>query len=397
MRNALVAGAGVAGLTAAHALISRGVPVLLVEQRPVVGGWAATYGCKAGTDCTLCGVCLAAATSRRVNPNGMLALRTDTAVAGIEGEPGGFSVRLLRHGRGTDVARCTACGLCASECPVGAIRLPHPQALPLAFVLDADVCLRSAGETCTRCRDICPFDAVRLDPADSEETVQAGVVVLATGFTPFPASRKGQFGHGRLPGVMTTMELEQGLWEHGPDYLDRVVPGCRRVAVIHCVGSRDISVGRGWCSQVCCPTALRLAGRLVTGNPEINITLFFMDLQRCAPGIASLYAELPPSVHLIRGIPAEIKPAPNGLALAFEDVTLGERRREIFDAVVLAVGMDGPVPIEGVPAQAPDFLTDLPAGVVAAGTSGGPLSIPDAVADGLRAAASALTVLEALR
>ncbi len=63
MRNALVAGAGVAGLTAARALISRGVPVLLVEQRPTVGGWAATYGCKAGADCTLCGVCLAAATS----------------------------------------------------------------------------------------------------------------------------------------------------------------------------------------------------------------------------------------------------------------------------------------------------------------------------------------------
>lgn len=36
----------------------------------MVGGWASGYGRKAGTDCTLCAVCLAEASARRLNPDG---------------------------------------------------------------------------------------------------------------------------------------------------------------------------------------------------------------------------------------------------------------------------------------------------------------------------------------
>lgn len=392
----MVVGAGPAGLTAAQALAARGIPVLLAEQGPVIGGWAACYACKAATDCNLCGVCLAARSGRTMQPGTGVTLRVDTQVLRIEGGPGSFAVRLAYRPRGVDISHCTGCGRCADVCPVAAIAQPHPQALPLAYVLDQEACLRARGEDCVICRDACPFGAVLLDDASFEESVQADVVVLATGFAPFPAERKGQFGYGRLPGVITTMDLERGLWQHGPEYLSHLMPGSRRVAFVHCVGSRDLAAGRGWCSQVCCPTALRLAGRMVRELPRLEATLFFMDLQRCTPGIARLFNDLPPEIRLVRGIPADVLSEPGGLLLTFEDVATATRRQELFDLVVLAVGMDSPGAAAGMPAAAEGFLCDLPAGIVAAGAAGGPVSIPEAVGEGLRAAGAALRVLESL-
>ncbi|MDI6771032.1 MAG: NAD(P)-binding protein [bacterium] len=389
-------GAGPAGLTAAQALAARGIPVLLAEQGPVVGGWAACYACKAATDCNLCGVCLSARVSRTMQPGAGVTLKVDAHVLGIEGGPGSFAVRLAHRPRGVDVSRCTGCGRCAELCPVAAIAQPHPQALPMAYLLDQEACLRARGEECVICREACPFGAVLLDDTPSEELVQADVVVLATGFEPYPAARKGQLGYGRLPGVITTMDLERGLWQHGPEYLSRLLPGSRRVAFVHCVGSRDLAAGRGWCSQVCCPTALRLAGRMVRELPGLEATLFFIDLQRCAPGIARLFDDLPPEIHLVRGIPGDVLSEPGGLLLTFEDVATATRRQELFDLVVLAVGMDSPGAAAGMPAAAEGFLCDLPAGVVAAGACGGPVSIPEAVGEGLRAAGAALRVLESL-
>lgn len=370
--------------------------MLVAEQGPVIGGWAACYACKAATDCSLCGVCLAARASRTMQPGAGVTLRVDTQVLGIEGGPGGFNVRLARGPRGVDISRCTGCGRCADVCPAAAIAQPHPQALPLAYVLDRGACLRTRGEDCVACRDACPFGAVRLDDAPGEEAVKADVVVLATGFAPFPAERKGQFGYGRLPGVITTMDLERGLWQHGPDYLSHLMPGSRRVAFVHCVGSRDLAAGRGWCSQVCCPTALRLAGRMVRELPGLEVTLFFMDLQRCAPGIARLFSDLPPEIRLVRGIPGEVISEPGGLLLTFEDVAAAARSQELFDLVVLAVGMDAPASAAGVRSSASGFVSDLPPGIVAAGAAGGPVSIPEAVGEGLRAAGAALRVLEGL-
>lgn len=394
--TALVVGSGVAGLTAAQALAARGLSVMVVEQGSVVGGHAAGYACKAGADCVLCGVCLAAQGIRSLRAAPGPVVRVDTSVVALEGSPGRFTARLVQRARGIDVARCTACGLCVRVCPVGAIS-PLPWAEePRACVLDFDACLRASGNPCALCREACPFGAVRLEPGTREDTVTAAVVVVATGFTPFPASAKSRFGYGRLPGVITTMDLEQGLRQQGTAYLEHLAPAGRRLAFVHCVGSRDVAAGRGWCSQVCCPTALRLARRLAGDVPDLEATLFFMDLQRCAPGIARLFRVLPPEIHLVRGLPAEVRAGTGGLVVTYEDLATATRCQGEFDVIVLAVGMDGPPSVGGLPEGTGGFLTDLPRGVVAAGACGGPVSIAEAAAEGLRAAGAALKTLEEL-
>lgn len=373
--------------------------MLLVEQGPAVGGWAAAYGCKAGDDCSLCGVCLAARALRSpaLDVGNPITVKVDTAVVEIEGGPGQFTARLVSGGRGVDVARCTACGLCSGVCPAGAVSAPHPQAVPQAYSIVGSRCLRAAGESCRLCVEACPFGAVRLEFESREERVGAGVVVVASGFQPFRAAAKGQYGHGRHNGVITTMEMEQGFWQHGPAYLGRMLGSGRRVAFVHCIGSRDLAIGRGWCSQVCCPTVLRLARRAAMADATLEISLFFMDLQRCAPGIPDLMRALPDNVSLRRGMPAEILSVPGGLALAYEDLTCAERREVEFDLVVLAVGMEGPAPIAGIGGGDGQFLAGLGPGIISAGACGGPLAIAEAVADGLRAAGEAITLLEAPR
>jgi hypothetical protein len=55
--------------------------------------------------------------------------------------------------------------------------------------------------------------------------------------------------------------------------------GAARVAFIQCVGSRDEHVGRGYCSQVGCRYAVRLARLLKARNPGLQVSVFKMDIQ----------------------------------------------------------------------------------------------------------------------
>jgi ferredoxin len=51
-----------------------------------------------------------------------------------------------------DAEKCTACGTCVDECPVGAIELED------VAVVDADACTE-----CGTCVDVCPSDAITIE------------------------------------------------------------------------------------------------------------------------------------------------------------------------------------------------------------------------------------------
>jgi heterodisulfide reductase subunit A len=72
----------------------------------------------------------------------------------VSGAVGNFTVKVAKEPRYVDEAKCTACGVCASYCPVAApdphdenmaqhkaIHIPYMQAAPSAYVVDSSCCL----------------------------------------------------------------------------------------------------------------------------------------------------------------------------------------------------------------------------------------------------------------
>ena len=87
-----------------------------------------------------------------------------------------------------------------------------------------------------------------------EQKIIAGGVIVAIGFTPFDPVIKPELGYGKDERIMTTVDFEAG-----KDTLN--LPDNPRIAILHCIGSRDEQIGKPYCSRVCCINALRVGGR----------------------------------------------------------------------------------------------------------------------------------------
>ena len=67
---------------------------------------------------------------------------------------------------GTQVVRCTSCGICAKVCPPQCIwierttnpKTKRPVPEPKNFYIDVDICMN-----CGLCAEYCPFDAIKMD------------------------------------------------------------------------------------------------------------------------------------------------------------------------------------------------------------------------------------------
>jgi NADH-quinone oxidoreductase subunit I len=67
---------------------------------------------------------------------------------------------------GTQVTRCTSCGICAKVCPPQCIWITRttdpatgrPVPDPAEFYIDIDICM-----SCGFCAEYCPFDAIKMD------------------------------------------------------------------------------------------------------------------------------------------------------------------------------------------------------------------------------------------
>ena len=97
-------------------------------------------------------------------------------------------------------------------------------------------------------REFCKNNAIDFDQQPEEVTLEVGSVILAPGLDLFDAARAPEYGYGRYPNVITTMEFERCLSATGPSggeilrISDKTVP--RKVAWIQRVGSRESIQGR---------------------------------------------------------------------------------------------------------------------------------------------------------
>ena len=165
-------------------------------------------------------------------------------------------------------------------------------------------------------------------------------VVLASGSTLFDASIKEEYGYGIYDNVFTSADLERMFNEGRVAKADGSAP--RRIAFLHCVGSRDEKVCQQHCSKVCCVTGVKQAIEMKRLFPEADVFNFYMDIRMFGPGYEELYREAQQSynIHFVRGRISEASPTLEGrVQIKAEDTLTGRPLRMSVDMLVLLIGM----------------------------------------------------------
>jgi heterodisulfide reductase subunit A len=427
--DVLVVGGGITGIEAALQIADSGKTVYLVEREPTIGGYMARFDKTFPTlDCAAC-ILTPKMVSVGQHPN--IELLSYSDVTGFSGYVGNFTARIRKRPRYVEEEKCNGCGLCTEKCPVSvpsefdcglgkrkAIYRPFPQAVPNIPVIDKGHCLYFTKGVCKVCVKFCPRGAINFEQKETYVDLQAGAAILATGFDLFDASKLKQYGYGRLPNVVTSLEFERMSHASGPTAGKILLKNGQMpasVAILHCIGSRDQN-NNEYCSRVCCMYSLKIA-HLAHEKTGARTYEFYIDLRAFGKGYEEFYKRLlQEETIFIRGKAAEVTdfpqtPAERGkLVVVAEDTLLGIVRRIPVDMVVLSVGLEPRRDVADVArifsisrSQDGFFLERHPKlapvstasdGIFIAGACQGPKDIPDSVAQGAAAAANALSLVD---
>ncbi len=413
MGDVVVIGAGVAGIQAALDIAGHGIHVHLIEREPSIGGHMAQLDKTFPTND--CSMCILSPKMVDIQRNQNITLYTCAEVEKIEGTVGHFSVTVKKYPRYIDESTCNGCGDCIRICPVEvynrfdagvgvrkAIYKPQPQSVPDIVVKDPDHCIE-----CGLCYDVCGLGSVLHEDAPKEITINAASVVISTGYSVFDAKNKPQLGYLLSPDVITSLELERMINASGPTggkikrLSDGEIP--KTIVFIQCVGSRDQTVNRPYCSGVCCMQAIKNAMLIKEKYPDTEVIICYIDIRSYGKGYEEYYERAKAlGVKFIRGMPSDVHADRNGLTMQVENSETSEVMVLHPELVVLSVGID---PSEkthqiaerfGLPLEdtgfikpvhdAVDTVATIRPGIYLAGTATAPRDIPDSVASGGSAA-----------
>lgn len=427
--DVMVVGAGIAGIQAALDVSKAGFNVHLVERGPSIGGHMAQFDKTFPTlDCAACistPKMVAVSQERRIN------LLTYSEVEKVTGFVGNYTVTVKRKPRYVNENLCTGCGLCMEKCPkkvpsefdegIGkrkAIYRNSPQSVPNKPVIDVENCTFFLKGKCRVCEKTCPSGAIDFTQKETELVLDVGSIILATGFDTLDPTPLIPYGFGRFPEVYTGLQFERINNAVGPTGGKIVMKNGKApdsVAIVHCVGSRDVN-HHPYCSRVCCMYALKY-DHLIKDKigHHVKVFNFYIDMRCFGKGYEEFYRRVQEEgVTFVRGRPAEITdqakmPQEEGkLVVVCEDTLLGKTLRIPVDMVILCTAMEPRkdtakvARIFGV-SQGTDrfFLEEHPKlgpmstatdGIFLAGTCQGPKDIPDAVSHASGAAAQALAL-----
>jgi heterodisulfide reductase subunit A len=353
----MTVGGGIGGVQASLDLAESGFKVYLVEEKPCIGGVMAQLDKTFPTND--CSACIFSPKLQTLAQNPNIEILAYSRIEAIEGDVGSFRVKVRRKARYVDPEKCTSCGTCAEKCPIKvpneynfghdsrkAIYKDYAQGIPSVYTIDTEHCRLFKGKKCGVCKKVCPAGAVDYEEQDVLVDLDVGSVILAPGYELFDTARVSEFGHGRMPNVVTNLEMERILSASGPfeGVVTRPSDGAhpRRIAWIQCVASRDRRKGMPHCSSVCCMASIKEAVIAKEHDSSIEPTIFFMDIRAYGKDFDKYYerAKKEGGVRFIRSMISRIveDPVTRNLDLTY----LGDDDQlvsETYDMVVLAVGI----------------------------------------------------------
>jgi len=194
----------------------------------------------------------------------------------------------------------------------------------------------------TQIADISKHNGKWLLKTNKGESLEPQAVVIASGFGLFDAKRKEEYGYNIYNNVITSVDLEDK-FKSGDKIRMTNGKTPRRIAFIHCVGSRDEKSGNHHCSKVCCITGVKQAIELRNMLPEAEIYCFYMDLRMYGKDFEELYREAQESydVQFIRGRLSEASEnMDESLLIKAEDTLSGRPLKMNVDLMILLVGME---------------------------------------------------------
>ncbi|MBM4089282.1 MAG: CoB--CoM heterodisulfide reductase iron-sulfur subunit A family protein [Planctomycetes bacterium] len=420
----LVIGGGIAGLQATLELADGGHKVVLLEREPSIGGHMAQFD---KTFPTLdCSACILTPKMSEAGQHENVRLLTYAELEEVSGSVGNFKVKIRQKARKVDFDLCTGCGICVEKCPrkvvdtafeagMGtrkSIYMPFPQAVPRVPVLDTASCIWFERQKCGACLKVCPTNAVKFDQQDELIELNVGNIIIATGWKPFDCTKIPQYGYGRLANVYTSMEFERLCNAAGPTTGKIVLRDGKTtpksVAIVHCVGSRDLN-HNPYCSGVCCMASLKFA-HLVIEKTGAEVHSFYIDMRTNQKDYEEFYQRLlAEGVHFVRGKVSEVTDAARSstergkMIVQCEDTLTGRQQRYPVDMVILMGALEPQADARelglkcGISCSMAGFYTErhpkldpvatMTDGIFIAGVCQGPKDIPASVVQGAAAAA----------
>jgi quinone-modifying oxidoreductase subunit QmoA len=406
--DTLVVGGGIAGMTTAIETAEVRKHVILLEQKPSLGGRVAAMNQYFPKMCPpTCGIEI---NLKRIRLNPFIRVMTLAEVTKISGEPGAYEVDITLHPRFVN-EKCTACGDCEKVCEIErdndfnynidrqkAIYIPHLMAYPHTYVVDPEF---ASDERMKKCVEACKYDAIELDMKPRTIIAKVGGIVWATGWKPYDATKIDNLGFGKYKNVITNVIMERYASPNGPTEGKITRPfdnkEITKIGFVQCAGSRDEN-HLPYCSAVCCLASMKQALYIRERYPEAEIHMFYIDVR--SPGrLEDFYVKMQDDekMHFHRGKVAKIEENPENqnVILHAENTLTGEIVKTEVDMAVLATGMvpntaDNPPPLE-TPLDEFGFIApDSDQGVIGAGTTMRPLEVSGTVQDATGAAIKAL-------
>lgn len=426
-KKALVIGGGIAGIRAALDIAEAGFEVYLVERSPSLGGHMAQLS---ETFPTLdCSACILTPLMVEVAHHKNIHLITYAEVKKVEGIVGNFKVAIEQKPRYVIPEKCIGCGDCIEVCPVivpnefdqglgarKAIYIPFPQAVPLVATIDLEACLNTKKLIiCEQCYKACgERGAINYLMEPKEIEIEVGAIIVATGFDLLPIENLKEYGGGKYPDVLTSLEFERLLSASGPTEgvvrrpSDGKIP--KRVVFIQCAGSRDSEHGLPYCSKICCMYTAKHAVLYKHAVPDGEVYVFFIDVRAAGKRYEEFVQQVMEKERIVylRGKVSKVFQRGDKLIVWGVDTLSGKAVEIEADMVVLAPAI---VPSKGttelakllkIPVDEFGFLSEVhpklrpvesvSLGVYVAGAAQAPKDISETVAQASAAASKVLSL-----